>query len=411
MGQDRTLARGARVTGAAVLAVLALLSLGWIIRDFAEAKHVTDVWGLWTGLPARADGGWAGSYLEPALLVLYTVSAVTAARSSSAAGILASAGVLTLVLRLPSLWQLNAEWIRSVDETRDLAFTSVLVALALALVLLVVAGVGRRPVGGPPQPGAVPYGAPGYAPGAFPGQVPPGFAGAVPPPGGPLPGGAGPHGGAPLEAPGRPTAAGALAGGLALGVTAAVLAAWELHTWMTAGWDGYIPTLAEDHGAVSLLSVPPHWFNWAVVLISLVGALATVTKATYARPLGMSVAAMYLAGGVFGLSGALQGDLGALETSGWLALASLALQTTTGVLLLVVLSRQEAGDDGQFVPELVVEMDAPVPGAAPVPGPGPAGAAPASPAGPAPGFGPPPPGPGFGPPPAVPPMPPGPPAP
>ena len=151
MSQDRTLARGARVFGAVLIAALALISLGWIIRDFTKANEVTDVWWNWTGLLARSeDGIWVASFIEPTLLLLYAVAAVTAVRSSSATGILIGTGVLTVVLRTPGLWNLNADWMQGVsDGLMSKVLISTIAAVAIGAVLIITAIAGRRPTQAP----------------------------------------------------------------------------------------------------------------------------------------------------------------------------------------------------------------------------------------------------------------------
>ncbi|MGH3324123.1 MAG: hypothetical protein ACRDOV_06805, partial [Streptomyces sp.] len=228
MSNDRTLARGGRVSGALLLAALAVLDLGWIIRDFTKAAEVTDVWWMWSSLLFRAqDGVWASSFVEPTLLVLYTVCAVTALHSSSAAGILASAGALTILLRVPTLWNLNANWIRGgVSEgLRSKVLFSVIAMLVFAVALVVIAAAARRPVPVRATDGADTGTGPGDGP------------------------------------PARPTPGGRVAAFLLSAAVAVVLVAWEIQAWRDQGWELYSRHFTGDRGLVTLLAVPDTWYG------------------------------------------------------------------------------------------------------------------------------------------------------
>ncbi|MDJ1138213.1 hypothetical protein [Streptomyces iconiensis] len=321
MGQDRTLARGARVFGAALIGALALISLGWIIRDFTKANEVTDVWWNWTGRLARAeDGIWVTSYVEPTLLLLYAVAAVTVIRSSSAAGILACTGVLTALLRTPGLWNLNANWMQGIDDglmSKVLVTTVAVVVIGVALVVTAVAG--RRPV---QQPGGYGY---GYAPS-------PGLR-----PGGSYD---------PAEEPAAgPTRGGAVTAFLLLGAMAAVLAAWEIHDWQKTGWDSYQRALTGERLIVRLLDVPTSWTTWSLVLLALVAAVAALAGAPFSRPLGLVTAGPLLGIGLFFLAFALKSKLfenfGELSTQGQLRLLTGLLEIVVGAVVLAALARGE----------------------------------------------------------------------
>lgn len=282
MGQDRTLSRGARAFGALLTAVLALISLGWIARDFTEAHEVVDVWWNWAGLPARAeDGVWVTSFLEPTLVLLYSVAAVTAFRSSSSAAILTCTGLLTVAVRVPGLWNLNADWMQGVpDRLLSKVLFSTIAAVVIGAVLVVTATAGRRPAHG---------GFDGYGPGTY------GLGGRDEPD--------------PADGPpAGPTRSGAVAAFLLLGTCAVVLAAWEIRTWQQYGWERYAHTLTGERGIVRLLDAPTGWTLWAVVVLSLVTATAALGGAPFSRPLGLISAAPLLALGVFGTAFSLKLD-------------------------------------------------------------------------------------------------------
>lgn len=300
MGQDRTLARGARVFGAALITALALISLGWIIRDFTKANEVTDVWWNWTGRLARSeDGIWVTSSVEPTLLVLYAVAAVSVVRSSSAAGILACTGLLTVLLRVPGLWNLNANWMQGYDDglMGKVLFTTIALVV-IGGVLVVTAVAGRRPA---QQPGG------GY-----------GYGYGYPP-------SPGPHSGtAPYEPveepPAGPTRGGGIVAFLFLGSMAIVLAAWQIRDWTKTGWESYQRALTGERLIVRLLDVPGAWTLWALTLLALVAAVGALAGAPFSRPLGLITAGPILGTGVFSTAFAFKaryfenfGDLAGLE--------------------------------------------------------------------------------------------------
>ncbi|MGY1437774.1 hypothetical protein [Streptomyces reniochalinae] len=310
MGQDRTLARGARVFGSLLLAALALVSLAWIIRDFTKADDVVDVWWNWAGLPARAeDGVWVASFLEPTLMLVYAVAAVTAYRSSSSAAILTASGALTVALRTPGLWNLNADWMQGVPDglLSKVLFTTI-ATVVLGGVLIVTAIAGRRPA--QPAPGG--YGAPA------------------------------PHDVA-HSAPAGPTRGGAVAAFLLLGASAAVLVAWEIRTMQQFGWDRYAKTLTGERTIVRLLDAPPGWALWTVVLLALVAGVAALAGAPFSRPLGLVVAGPLLALGLFAVAFGIKTDLfahfGDLGIEGQLHVLTNIFEVVAGAAVLLALSR------------------------------------------------------------------------
>lgn len=326
MGQDKTLSRGARATGVVALSVLALLGLGWIARDFVAASHVIDVWWTWSGMPHRAsDGLWATSFVEPTLLVLYAVCAVTTARSSSAAGVLAAAGALTVLLRLPSLWNLNSAWMTAVDGgVKQWAFFSAALSVALGVLLVGTAALGRRPAA---ASGTVA----GYA-----------WEDATPP------------------AP--PAWRGALVSVALLGLAGLAIIGWELHTAVDQGWLLYQRALSGKDVLVALFSVPGSWYAWIVVLLSFVAAAAAARRAPFARPWGMTAGALLIGLGLFYCSFALRmqlfqsvGERSGLEQ---LRLGLAVFELVAGLGALVALAPrgpalESTGEDGAAPPRPV----------------------------------------------------------
>ncbi|NLU72118.1 hypothetical protein HCC61_05365 [Streptomyces sp. HNM0575] len=315
---------GARIAGAVLLAALAVLDLAWIARDFGQATDVTDAWWMWSGLIFRAqDGIWASSFVEPTLLVLYTVCAATAAVSSAAGGVLVSTGVLTILLRVPTLWNLNASWVKGgvSDALRNQVFTSVIAMLVVGVALIVLAAAGRRSV---PR-----------ADGDDGGDGALGGTGAT-----------GATGGTRDDPPARPTRAGGLTACVLLTVVAAVLLSWEIHSVTEQGWELYSHHFTGDRALATLLAVPDSWYGCALALVCLPAAVAARARAPYSRPLGMTVCGPLLGLGLFRLSfGIRSGLLGgfgeiAARDQLWLCTALFDVLAALGVLLAL------AGRDG-----------------------------------------------------------------
>ncbi|MFB7513823.1 hypothetical protein [Streptomyces sp. NPDC056144] len=129
-----TLTRPARLTGAALCAVLALVSAVWVLKDLAAVGSPADLLWVWAGdyqyvLRGRATT----SLLDPLLLAVSVAAAVAALRSRHAASALAATGAVTLAVRLPGVW--------GADNT---VLVTSLLDIALAVGLLVTTAAGRR---------------------------------------------------------------------------------------------------------------------------------------------------------------------------------------------------------------------------------------------------------------------------
>ncbi|MEU3178933.1 hypothetical protein [Streptomyces albidoflavus] len=105
MGDARTLVRGARVGGSVVCAALAVVTLGWVLRDLAYSGDPRELWWRWASMPTSYGAQDVVYTAGPDLFlaVVYVAVAVRVPRSTSAAALLAVTGALTVVLRLPSL--------------------------------------------------------------------------------------------------------------------------------------------------------------------------------------------------------------------------------------------------------------------------------------------------------------------
>lgn len=301
MGRPQTLSRGARITGTVACALVALLSLGWIVRDVAVTGDPGQVWWMWAGVPPTSVAGQGvgvSGLTDLALVLVCGAAACTVPRSPAAASVLVAAGLLTVALRLPSLWILTSDWTRlwGDQRLRTLALTGAAVAVALGLVLLLVAVAGRRPPG--------PYGE---------------------------------------EPDARPGPAAARTACALLTALACVRAAWEVYRVHEYGWDVYRGALTGSRNNVlSLLHTPAAWQSLVLVLIALVAAVAALRRAGFSRPLGMTAAAVAVLWGALGLSVAaksgLLADLGSGPANLLLSLAGSALSAVAGTLLLVVLA-------------------------------------------------------------------------
>ncbi|MEU7239297.1 hypothetical protein [Streptomyces sparsogenes] len=313
MGQGRILNRGARVFGALVCAVLGLISLAWIVRDFDKAHEASHVWWTWAGMPYGIPGEVSGSSLADLLLLaVYVVVGMTALHSPAAAGALASAGLATVALRLPSLWNLPADWMRGIpDELKTRAQLSAWTAVLLGAALVVVVAVGRRPADA-----AVPDHA-----------VPP----ADRPPARPTPGAGG-------------TAA------LFLGAAAVVVGAWQIYAAQKQDWDIYKHQLTGEYIFTTLLAPPSAWAAWTVALLALAGAFAALGRSTPARPLGMTAATLVLGYGIATLSLYIKFDFvdhfDDLETVGQLSVLTAFFEILVGLVVLIALAQPGVPADG-----------------------------------------------------------------
>ncbi|MET8180477.1 hypothetical protein [Streptomyces sp. NPDC005336] len=310
MGQGRILNRGARVFGALVCAVLGLISLAWIIRDLDKADEASDLWWAWSGLPFRASGSIFGSsLLDLVLLVVYVAVGIAALRSPAAAGALGTVAVVTVALRLPSLWNLNADWMQGVpDDLKTRANLSVWVGVVLGGLLLATVAAARRPADLGPYP-------------ASPADQP----------------------------PARPGPGAAVTAALSLGAVGAVIGAWQIYWAQERGWVFYKYLLTGKHTLATLLSAPGAWSAWASVALCLAAAVAAPARAPLSRPLGMTAAALVLTIGISEVSLCFKLEyvdhLGDLPTVGVLSVLSAFFEAAAGLIALVALARRGVGAD------------------------------------------------------------------
>ncbi|WUS99032.1 hypothetical protein OHA46_21165 [Streptomyces sp. NBC_00708] len=345
------LTRGARVTGAALSAVLAVIVACWLVRDVEAAADFGQLWRYWAGFyDVRLQSMPATSATDVILFVVYVAVAVAALRTTSGASALVVAGVATLGVRLPGLWTIGNRRMESAysDDLRSRALICAFVALAAGAAMIITAGAGRRPPADPYE------------------RTPSG--------------------------PG--TGAGVLAF-LALCGAGAVLIAWEIRQLVRFPEiypDWYV---GGNRIAQQLTGPPPGWGTVVLALLCLAAGFSAVVRARHARPLGLVAAAMLLAGSVLGLMRIVHYDMfdhfGSLGLEVQLTLASWIFQLLAALTALIALA----------VPGPVrapgPDPWAGGPGWGPAPQPGPA--APPYPGQQPPGYGYPQGGGGFGPPP------------
>lgn len=306
MGQGRILNRGARTFGALVCAVLGLISLAWIVRDFDKADEASHVWWTWAGIPYRLpDSIFGTSLADPLLLAVYVAAGIAALRSSAAAGALGSAAVATVALRLPSLWNLHADWMQGIpDGLKTRAQLSSWAAVVLGGVLLAVVAAARRPADGT---------APDYA--VSPADSP----------------------------PGRPRPGVAVTAALFLGAVAVVEGAWQIYWAQKRGWDIYEHQLTGKYMLTTLLAPPGAWAAWTAIALALTAAFAALGRAPLARPLGMTAAALVLGDGITAVSAYIKFDylehFDDLPTVGVLSVLTGFFEGIVGLVALIALAQ------------------------------------------------------------------------
>ncbi|MET8509470.1 hypothetical protein ABZV60_33345 [Streptomyces sp. NPDC004787] len=242
----------ARLTGAALCAALALVTLVWLLRDLATFGPTAELLWYWAGDHGfRLRPAAATTLVDPLLLTAYAVTAGVALRSRLAASAMTATGLTTVALRLPGLWSSGID-----------ALVSTLLVLGLAAALVVTAAAGRAT--GPGAPGEP-------------------------------------------AAPARPRTGPAVAAGVLCVLAALMWAAWEIR------WATLLPveyTVGRYTGGPSLLlpalAVPPGWLNAVLVLLLLAAAFGAFARAPHARPFGL-LAGLLLAGvGAGGTAAALR---------------------------------------------------------------------------------------------------------
>ncbi|MCX4964595.1 hypothetical protein OHA98_07110 [Streptomyces sp. NBC_00654] len=296
-----TLTRGARITGAVLCAVLALIAAGWIVRDLRALGGPVELWEYWAGyMDSRPKGVPATSRDGAVLLVVYVLAAVAALRSSVAASALVATGVVTLAVRLPGIWIIGASWMDGsyADELRTRAMIGTFVALAAALALIITGAAGRRP--------------------------------------------ADETGGERPTRPGRGVSALAF---LVLGAMGAVYLAWEIRQAFTLPSSVYPDWYTGgERIRVALTDVPPGWSSVSVALLCLVAAFSALVHAVHTRPLGLIAGGFVLSSGVLGVARTVHHDMlddfADMGTELQLNMLTMFFSVLAGAVTLIALARR-----------------------------------------------------------------------
>ncbi|MFE7748353.1 hypothetical protein [Streptomyces sp. NPDC057428] len=305
------LTRGARITGAVLLAVLAATVGGWIVRDLRAVGEPLDLLRHWAGYTdARPEGPPATLQADPVLFLVYVLALIASLRSSVAASTLVTTGIVTFALRLPGVWIIGASWMdeRYGDELRTRALIGTFVALAAGLALVVTGAAGRRQPADPYEP-----------------------------------------------LPTRPGQGAGFTAFLALGASGAVLIAWEVRQFVTLPSalypDWFIGGRVIRTG---LTAAPPGWSSAVLAVLCLVVAWTALFRAVHARPLGMILAGFLLVSGATGIARAFHhrmtdrfGDLGAEQQLIVLTSVLLALAGAAALLVLARRGTEDADGRGQ----------------------------------------------------------------
>ncbi|MFF4174342.1 hypothetical protein [Streptomyces sp. NPDC001750] len=292
------LTRGARITGAVLCALLAVIVAGWIVRDLGAVDGPGHLLRYWTGYEdARLPEMPTTSIDDLVLFVVYLVVALTVMRVSVAASALVATGVLTLALRLPGLWNIGTSPMDGMfsDELRTRALICAFVAIAVAVALIITAGAGRRP------------------PADFSERVPI-----------------------------RPGQGAGVLTFLLLGASAATIAAWEIRTVVRLPEllpDWYLGGEQASHG---LIDPPPGWAGAVVVLLCLFAGGSALGRAAYARPFGLIAAGILLPGAAGALIRSLDqgvlGYFGELPVENQLLVLSWTFETIAALVVLIALA-------------------------------------------------------------------------
>lgn len=297
------LTRGARVTGAVLCGLLAVIVASWLVRDIRAAEF-DQLWRYWAGFhDARPHTLPATTAMDAALLVVYAVAAVAALRSAVAAAVLVATGVVTLAVRLPGLWNIGSRAMEPSfsDELRTRALICAFAGLAAGIALLITAGAGRRPP------------ADSYE-----------------------------------RLPTRPGPGASVTAFLLLCAAGAVLIAWEVRQvvkYPEAFPDWYVGGDRIVHGVIG---PPPGWGTALTALLCLFAGASALFHAVHSRPFGLVAAALLLPGGALGVVRIVRYDLldhfGSLPTETQLMLLSRLFEAFVAVVVLIALAPRGFAD-------------------------------------------------------------------
>ncbi|MFD7497668.1 hypothetical protein ACFV8T_35890 [Streptomyces sp. NPDC059832] len=292
------LTRGARATGAVLCAVLALIVAGWLVRDVRAADDIGLLWRYWAGYyDPRLPLLPTTSAYDVVLLVVYLSAAVASLRSSVAATALVATGVVTIVLRLPGLWNIGESRTnaRFTDDLRTRALLCAFVALAAGIAMITTAGAGRRAARDFSE-----------------------------------------------RLPARPGQGAGLIAFLCLGAAGAIVIAWEIRqaTQISAIYPDWF--VGGDRVVQGLIDPPPGWFSAVLALLCLFAAVSALVRAVHARPFGLIAAALLLFGGVLGVARTVHYELlnrfGDLSVETQLIVVTGFFEVLAGAVVLLALA-------------------------------------------------------------------------
>ncbi|WEV25559.1 hypothetical protein OYE22_10440 [Streptomyces sp. 71268] len=309
MGERRSITREVRNFGALYCALFATISLAWIIRDLNNVVDGAGLWWVWVNLPYRVDasGVVASSYYDLVLLVLYVVTGLSVRRSAVAGSALVAVAVTTIALRLPSLWNLHADWMDGISSGTVARAQFTCWSAVLASVVLLMTVIGSRDAGRQAPP----------AIGQGHGTVPPARLAELTP-------GAG------------------RTAFVALGGTGVLLILWQLRLMAPSGWETYKESLVGVLLLSSLLGQPYSWPAAVVALFAIVAGIRVRRRAPHARPFGLTAAFLVTAHGVSSMSHHLELGLWDRLDSGLFTYLPF-VELLAGLVALLALVSQSAG--------------------------------------------------------------------
>lgn len=259
LNQGNVLARGARVAGGIICVVLITAEIIWIGRDIRNVG-VKDTFQTWIGrLFAGQEHAPLGTSLTDLILVVVCLGALLAASKPIASGAFVTAGVLTLLYRLPLLWTMTEDSTRGL-HLRDRALYTAIGAVLASVALIVIAVAGRRPALSP----------------------------------------------ADGEPPAPPRTGPAVFAGLLLVFLALEIVAWEAYyihqyTPERVGPFSYWRQFTGEQPNGILLAPPGFWNDWVTGVLCMAAAVQAFARKPVARPLGMALGWALAAYAVFTL--------------------------------------------------------------------------------------------------------------
>ncbi|MBC3981140.1 hypothetical protein H8N01_00745, partial [Streptomyces sp. AC536] len=270
MGERRTITREVRIFGALYCALFATISLAWIIRDLNNVVDGADLWWVWVHVPypADANGVVASSYYDLVLLVLYVATGLIVRRSPVAGSALVAVAVVTIALRLPSLWNLHGDWMDGLLPSGTATRAQLTCWSAVLASVALLAAVARSRDAGRQTSPAVAQG----------------------------------YGAAPPTRLAGSTQGGARTVFVALGGIGLVLIAWQIYFVQELDGDSYQRIFTGERSITSVLGQPYAWLAWTVAFLALVAGALAPGRDPHSRPLGLVAAFLVTAHGTSGVS-------------------------------------------------------------------------------------------------------------